>query len=131
MARSFVGGFLGALLALALVGAVGAVLLQQRGPAARDQERATLLRQIDEYERWRRDDPVGRMVWMQGMDEAHRQYLAWHPELSAYMAWYATRFQNERCGGGRSWVCDAMIAEALASQLRDPAYLDAYLAARR
>ncbi len=126
MGRSFLGGFLGALLALALVG----VVLGVRGQSPQAEKRATLLRQIDEYERWRRDDPSGQGNIIPRTDELHRQYLSWHPELSAYMAYYAGRYQQEQCGG-RSLICDIEIGEMFRYHLRDPRYLDAYLAARR
>ncbi len=127
MARSFVGGFLGALLALALVGAVMSV----RGQAGQDEYRALLLRQIDQYERWQRDDLRGQLA-ARGIHAAARdEWLAWHPELDAYLAYMVEARRQEMCPVNATDYCVFVARTFGPREMRDAKYLDGYLATRR
>ncbi len=147
MGRSFLGGFLGALLALALVGA--ALAMRGFGPDEGDPRRAALARQIDEWERWRRDDPDGRRVqpighnsavvplsrsndpWAPDDPDVVEEFLAPRRELAAYRAWLFEQRFKERCPRQRTYYCRLEAAHIDTAELRDPKHLDAYLAARR
>ncbi len=143
MGRSFVGGFLGALLALALVGVVMGV----RGQP--DSQRRVLIRQIDEWDRWRHDGPQGRRVLP--LDHNAPYWLAWHPddiwapddpdiikaflvsrpELTAYRAWLAQRRWEKLCNRSANTRCRDEAWYIDTAEMRDPEYLDRYLASRR
>ncbi len=138
MVRSLVGGFLGALLALAVAGAAVAVIGQRDGlPGADSQHRTVLLNQIDDLDHWLAQDRYGQLyaeTHARGVgtfDDYFRRFLAWHPELAAYMAWLHEARWREFCTSGVTPICQIQAAEWSLPGLRDPRRLDAYLAARR
>ncbi len=149
MGRSVLGGFLGALLALALAGAVFAVFVQQRGGTVTDSHHRALLRQIDDWERWRRDDPDGRRIqpigeetgvwsgwrqndpWRPNDPDVLRRFLGPRPELAAYRAWIYEARQRELCPRGTSDRCRMEAGHIDTAELRDPKYLEPFLASRR
>ncbi len=127
MGRSFLGGFLGALLALALVG----VVLTVRGQSGRDDYRATLERQIEQFDRWQRTAPPIYRPGGLDYQSARQQFLAERPELQAYGAWLTGRLFREYCPTGGSPLCEYQARNYGVAELRDPRHLDAYLAERR
>ncbi len=126
MGRSFLGGFLGALLALALVGAVMSV----RGQAGQDTYRATLLRQIEQFEGWHRADPENSPEYFRYEDK-RRRFIAQRPELQGYASWLEDTRLTEFCPRARNLSCEFEAQQFGPAEMRDPRYLDAYLAATR
>ncbi len=110
--RAYLLGFLGGLTAILLVGAV--VLAVRQGQGGEGARRAALLREIDAYERWYdglgRDRPADRDLTL---------YLAYHPEFARYFVWWRDAVLE---------VDPTMAARARPADLRDPRWLDRYLA---
>ncbi len=127
MARSFVGGFLGALLALALAG----VVLSVRGHSRQDDYRATLERQIAQFDQWQRTAPPLHRPGGLDYQAARQQFLAERPELQAYGAWLTGQLFREYCPNGGSPLCEYQARNYGVAELRDSRHLEAYLATRR
>jgi hypothetical protein len=115
-----IGGFLAVLLVLALVAAVRARAGQDR--------RAVLLREIGEYER---EFPPPSCVGSLGYPTERTVadfvvFRARHEAFDAYWRWWVRTRRRE----GASLVDEFTTTRACADDLRQPRYLDAYLAGR-
>ncbi len=110
--RAYLLGFLGGPTALLLVGAVVLAVRQVQG--SEGARRAALLRQIDEYERWY--DGLGRE---RPSELDLSLYIAYHPEFGRYFVWWRNAVLE---------VDQPMAARARPADLRDPRWLDRYLA---
>ncbi len=134
--RVFPVGLLGGLVGAGLVLSLAGVVMGTRAGPASDR-RAVLLGQIDDLDRWLAQDQYGRLYaeaharGSRTFDDYFRRFLAWHPELAAYLAWLHETRWREFCTNGVSPLCQAQAAEWNLAELRDPRRLDAYLAARR
>lgn len=141
--RGLLGGVVGTLLVLALVG--GGYFLYTRERSSPEARRARLLRQIDEYERWRQAspdperrarvcletgygrndpwetfDPVGCQEYMAALQGFSTQ----HPEFGAYFIWWreAVYKANVNASNARYHVVQADPAS-----LRHPYWLELYV----
>ncbi len=113
--RAYFLGLLGGLSAILLVGAVVLAVRQVQG--SEGARRAALLRQIDAYERWY--DGLGHE---RPSDRDLTLYTAYHPEFGRYFVWWRNAVLE---------VDHSMAARARPADLRDPRWLDRYLAFTR
>ncbi len=141
--RGLLGGMVGTLLVLALIG--GGFFLYTRERSSPEARRARLLRQIDEYERWRQAspnpdrkalvcletgsgrndpwetfDPVGCQEYMAAL----QGFSAQHAEFGAYLIWWRDAMYKDAAGASNLRY---HVVQADPANLRRPYWLDLYV----
>lgn len=137
------GGMLGTLLVLTLAGA--ARFVYTRASSSPEAQRTSLLRQIDEYERWRQAspdaerrastclssgygrndpwdtfDPVGCQEYMAAL----QSFSAQHREFGAYLVWWRDAVYKDSAGSPNLRY---HVVQADPANLRRPYWLDLYV----
>lgn len=130
--RSYWAGFLGGLMALALVATLIGGALVVRAKQERAAQRTTLLRQIDEYEAWFLSIPVqsvfANTTSPTAMLTLRDHFTAQRHPLQEYIAWWQADFarRNGTIGGVNSFRLETVLPQ----DLRDPAAIERFIATR-